>query len=185
MRKKLTELLGAYQPSFEETPAKEKMLRFIAKYPNCFERSLEVGHITASSWLLSRDGERALLRLHAKLGIWVQPGGHADGNPELLSVAIREAQEESGIQAIEALMGEIFDLDVHTIPANKREKAHLHYDVRFLLQVASDEELVPSHESKKLQWYGKNPKELPTKQRSILRMHEKWVAIDLLKYIKI
>ena len=152
------------------------MLLFIQQHPNCFERSLEIGHITASAWLLSRDGEKALLMLHAKLGIWVQPGGHADGNPDVLAVAIREAKEESGIQAIEALSGEIFDIDIHAILENGRERAHLHYDVRFLLQAMSDEELVSSPESKKLHWFGKPREELPTRQRSILRMHEKWVA---------
>jgi 8-oxo-dGTP pyrophosphatase MutT (NUDIX family) len=183
MRNKLIERLEGYLPlAPEEIAAREKILRFVKENESCFERSLDIGHITGSSWLISRDGEKALLMLHRKLGIWVQPGGHSDGNPDVLAVAIREAQEESGIRAIIPVTRNIFDLDVHEIPENKREMAHQHFDIRFLLQVVSDEEIVMSPESKKLQWFGKDPAALPTNHRSILRMHKKWV--DMQKHIK-
>ncbi len=177
-RNNFKEMLGEYAPEAgEEGVAKEEILSFVERYPDCFERSLEVGHITASAWLLSRDLSKVLLMHHAKLDMWVQLGGHCDGDPDVLGVAIREAQEESGIQGIRPINKKIFDLDIHLIPENSREKAHFHYDIRFLLLVMGDEEPIQNWESKSLCWFGKDILELPTKSPSILRMFHKWVAL--------
>jgi hypothetical protein len=174
----LRTLLHAYNPTApEEQEAKKTILTFIDKYPNCFERSLEVGHITASSWLLNKDNTHALMMHHAKLGIWVQLGGHCDGNPNPLEVSIKEAQEESGINSIVALSPAIFDIDIHLVPATSKEKAHYHYDIRFLLQVTSDEPFIQNRESKELRWVSKNREELPTDSRSITRMFDKWIGV--------
>jgi 8-oxo-dGTP pyrophosphatase MutT (NUDIX family) len=180
IRDKLQALLEQYQPNNPtETACKQDMLTFLAEYPNCFERSLECGHFTASCWLLSKDGSHALLTHHAKLGFWVQLGGHCDGNPDVLEVAIKEAQEESGIMAIKPLSNHIFDIDIHLIPTRKKEPEHYHYDVRFLLQVTSDEEFVVSHESKELRWVSKDIKSLPAGSDSVLRMFKKWQELTL------
>ncbi len=173
----LLDLLEAYHPTDEEAEYKERICKFVKDYPNCFERSLEIGHITASAWLLNFDGTKALLMHHAKLDMWVQPGGHCDGNPDTLSVAIKEAQEESGIENIKPVSEQIFDLDIHTIPAIKNIKSHFHYDIRFLLQVTSDEKIKKNHESKALLWIDKSSKNLPTQSRSVVRMFDKWNMI--------
>lgn len=176
-RQQLISLLDNYHPTApEEIADKAKMLAFIRAHPDCFERTLAIGHITASAWLLDKSGTHALLMHHAKLDNWFQLGGHCDGNPDVLAVAIKEAQEESGINGIAAVSPEIFDIDVHLIPANPREKAHYHYDVRFLLRVTSDEDVIQNTESKELRWISKNPAELPTKGRSVTRMFEKWIS---------
>jgi 8-oxo-dGTP pyrophosphatase MutT (NUDIX family) len=88
---------------------------------------------------------------HRKLDKWLQPGGHCDGDENVLNVAIKEAQEESGIQSITPITEDIFDVDVHLIPANSRDEAHYHYDVRFLLKAGVDR-LIQNHESKELRW---------------------------------
>jgi 8-oxo-dGTP pyrophosphatase MutT (NUDIX family) len=174
-RTRLRTLLESYNPIIaEEVAAKERMLTFIAEYPNCFERSLEIGHITASCWLLNKDGSKALLMHHAKLDRWLQLGGHCDGDVDVLAVAIKEAQEESGIIGIKPVSPEIFDIDIHLIPANKNEQEHYHYDVRFLLQVTSDEEIVSNRESKELRWIKKDSSQLPTNELSVIRMFKKW-----------
>lgn len=174
-RRSLTDLLQAYFPSFpEEQEYKSRMLEFIQAHEHCFERSLDIGHLTASSWLLNYDGSKVLLMHHAKLNRWLQLGGHADGNADLLAVALKEAREESGIQTIRALSPEIFDIDIHLIPENPKEKAHYHYDVRFLLQVETDEITQKNHESKELRWIGKELNQLPTREPSIIRMFTKW-----------
>jgi len=174
-REQLKTLLNRYQPSREEIDCKERMLRFLAQHGDCFERSLESGHFTASAWLLNRDCTKILLMHHAKLDRWVQLGGHCDGNPDVLQVAIKEAQEESGILQISPVSKEIFDVDIHLIPARGSIAAHQHFDVRFLLQAASSE-AVRNHESKELRWIGKNPEEMPTANPSVLRMFDKWRA---------
>ena|SRR5437016_526296 len=175
LRQNLIEKLHNYNPTDEELEFKERMLAFIAQYPNCFERSLAIGHITASSWLINKDNSKALLMHHAKLDRWFQLGGHCDGNSNVLAVAIKEAQEESGIKDIVSVSSHIFDIDIHLIPENKREKEHYHYDVRFLLHVMSDEFIKQNEESKALRWIGKNLNELPTQERSVTRMFEKWI----------
>lgn len=86
-----------------------------------------------------------------------------------------EAQEESGIVGIVPVSDEIFDIDIHRIPANSKEAEHDHYDVRFLLQVTSDEKIISNHESKALRWIGKNVQELPTQRPAVLRMFNKWL----------
>ncbi len=172
----LIKMLQNYSYSDEEVSIKNRMISFVEAYDDCFERSLEIGHITGSSWLLNKDHSKALLMHHTKLDRWLQLGGHCDGNPDVLAVAIKEAQEESGIQNITAVNSHIFDIDVHLIPENKREKEHYHYDVRFLLQVVSDEQIIQNRESKELQWIGKNYNELPTNNPSVVRMFNKWTA---------
>jgi len=174
----LIKKLARYTPSdTTEKFYKQKMLTFLAAHPNCFERTLEEGHFTGSAWLENKDGSEVLLMLHTKLDRWMQLGGHCDGDSDILAVALKEAQEESGIMNIEPVMTDIFDIDVHLIPASNKHVAHYHYDVRFLLRVTSNENFVQNSESKELRWIGKNASELPTNASSVTRMFHKWLAL--------
>lgn len=178
-RIQLSTLLHNYHPTApEEIDYKETMLQFLATHEDCFERSLEIGHFTGSCWLLSKDGSQGLILHHAKLDRWFQLGGHCDGDSDVLAVAIKEAQEESGIMGIRSVSPEIFDIDIHLIPANKKDKEHYHYDVRFLLQVTSDELVVNNRESKELRWIGKDINELPAQELSVTRIFKKWANKD-------
>lgn len=177
-RSHLIQLLQTYTPTPEETEFKERMLWFIDRYSNCFERSLDVGHITASCWLLNRTKTHALLTHHKKLNEWFQLGGHCDGETDVLSVALKEAREESGIQVIEPLNKNIFDIDIHLIPANSKEKAHYHYDVRFLLGVMSNEKISISNESHSLMWIDKHENKFPSIKRSVKRLFDKWSSCE-------
>jgi 8-oxo-dGTP pyrophosphatase MutT (NUDIX family) len=176
-REQLRQLLKKYEPTAEEVVCKERMLDFLDEHEDAFERSLEVSHFTASAWLLSRDLSKVLLMNHAKLNMWIQLGGHADGDTDLLEVAIKEAQEESGITDIEPVMCDIFDIGIHTVPAYVNEPAHEHFDVRFILRVASDEQPIQNRESKELRWVGKDRSQLPTNQPSVVRMFDKWIDL--------
>ena len=174
-RNYLLRLLEEYNPQdLQEQEYKQRIVEFVQTEPECFERSLAKGHITASAWLVNKTRTHALLMHHRKLNLWVQLGGHCDGDAHVLAVAVKEAQEESGVMGIEPLSTVIFDVDVHLIPANSKEAAHYHYDIRFLLGVHSDEQLVQNPESKELRWISKNLQDLPTAERSVVRMHEKW-----------
>lgn len=154
-RKALCEQLLRYLDTHPDNAENAtRLLHFVQQTPDCFCREHREGHITGSAWLLNPDGSKALLTLHHKLRIWVQPGGHADGDPNVLNVACREAMEESGITGLKVLNAEIFDVDIHTIPARPAtgEPEHLHYDVRYLLQ-APHEQFAISDESDALGWF--------------------------------
>ncbi|TRX56082.1 NUDIX hydrolase [Fulvivirga sp. M361] len=152
-RNDLLQKLEAYLPENpKEVQFKEDFFLFIKTYGDCFERSLAIGHITGSAWVVNKDRSRALLTHHKKLDRWLQLGGHADGDPNVLNVASREAQEESGLKSLKLISSAIFDIDIHTIPARKDEPEHLHYDVRFLFKADDNEQLHVSSESKNLHW---------------------------------
>ena len=82
----------------EEMTVVERFQELLARYPNCFERDCWAGHVTGSAWLVDPSGRDVLLTHHRKLGIWLQLGGHSDGDPETAAVALREAEEESGLE---------------------------------------------------------------------------------------
>lgn len=130
----------------------QKTRDFIAAQPDCFERTLPIGHMTGSAWILDGSKTHVLLTHHRKLERWLQLGGHADGDADLLRVALREAREESGLNEVVPLSEAIFDVDIHAIPARGNELEHFHYDVRFLLQADRALPLIITHESKELIW---------------------------------
>jgi ADP-ribose pyrophosphatase YjhB (NUDIX family) len=111
-----------------------------------------------------------LLTHHFKLDRWLQLGGHADGDPDILRVALSEAREESGLESIRPLSDAVFDVDVHPIPARGNEPRHLHYDVRFLLEADADAPLIISSESKDLAWVSLAEINQIAVERSIARM---------------
>ena len=127
-------------------------LRFVETHADCLQRTCVPGHLTGSAWIVSPDRTRTLLTHHHKLDKWLQLGGHADGDGDLLAVALREAREESGLAAVRAVAAEIFDCDRHLIPARGVEPEHYHYDLRFMIEADPAEPLVISNESKDLAW---------------------------------
>jgi 8-oxo-dGTP pyrophosphatase MutT (NUDIX family) len=176
-REDLVASLTAY---LRRTPLRAHVVRgfidFALRYPKCRERSLAVGHFTASALLVSADGERTLLTHHAKLGRWLQPGGHLDGEYDLASAALREAIEESGLPGL-VIEPEIFDLDRHWIPTQGAELGHWHYDVRFVVRATVSEAFVVSSESLALAW--RDLRELaadPSADPSLARMARAWLA---------
>ncbi len=176
LRSPLLKKLKQYRPvDADDRKQAEKIVVFVEGNPNCFEQSNLAGHITGSAWLVDSSGKRVLLTHHKKLGQWLQLGGHADGNPDVLAVAIREAQEESGIKNIQPVSEDIFDVDVHFIPERGSEPAHFHYDVRFAL-CADENEFVVSSESHNLAWIEIDRVQELTTEESLLRMSRKWAA---------
>lgn len=128
-------------------------VRFVEAEPECLLRTCAPGHLTGSAWIVDAARERTLLTHHLKLEKWLQLGGHADGDGDLLAVALREGLEESGLTRLRAVTTEIFDVDRHWIPARKTEPAHWHYDLRFMIEGDPSEPLVrAANESKELAW---------------------------------
>ena len=118
----------------------------LLQHPDAYQRGHLPGHITGSSWIVNQDGSKVLLVKHAKLNKWLQPGGHADGDENVFRVALREANEETGLEDL-TLVGEgLFDIDIHSIPERKDLPfpKHDHYDVRFLFRAHDTDNLLIS-----------------------------------------
>ena len=109
---------------------------------------------------------------HAKINKWLQPGGHADGETNIAKVALKEAEEETGLLNLK-IFPEIFDIDIHTIAARKEVPEHLHYDIRFLIMADEAELFQISNESTDIQWIRLNEIEKYNNEESILRMVNK------------
>lgn len=135
-----------------ETAMTAEVIRFAEAHADCLLRSCIPGHLTGSAWIVSPDRKRALLTHHHKLDKWLQLGGHADGDGDLLAVALREAREESGLARLRVVSPDVFDVDRHWIPPRKAEPGHYHHDLRFLIEADPDEPLIVSSESKDLAW---------------------------------
>ncbi len=182
-RRPLEELLARYADAWPaERGIADRFLAFAAQNPDCLLRTCVPGHITASAWIVSTDGSRALLTHHRKLGRWLQLGGHVDGESRIELAALREAQEESGMTdfGLERWHGldlVPLDLDVHPIPARGAEPRHEHWDVRFLLRAGHGQELVMSEESNDLRWFLAGELVGATDEESVLRLQRKAVAL--------
>ena len=141
-----------------------------------FMRERLEGHFTASAWVVAVDGRRTLLTHHRKLGLWLQPGGHADGDRVLPRAALKEAEEETGLPGLR-IEPVIFDLDRHWIPEHKAVPPHWHYDVRYVVRAGDDERFVVSEESHALAW--RDIAALAgdeTADASVRRMARKWLV---------
>lgn len=155
----------------------EQFRDFVVREPQCFERATIEGHITGSAWVVDDRRTHTLLTHHRKLNKWLQLGGHADGEPDILKVALTEAREESGIDDVRSLYPFIFDLDVHVIPARTNEPEHLHYDVRYAI-LAGNTNHVVGEESHDLAWVPVSQLHDYTTEESMLRMAHKWNALN-------
>ena len=149
----------------------DKMLKFLQEGENCFSRSNLGCHFTGSAWIVDDTHQWILMTHHKKLNKWLQLGGHADENENLLEVAYNEAVEESGLDDFSLLSDKIFDLDIHLIPQYKDIPPHYHYDIRYIFTSKMDPDIVVvSEESKDVAWISKNDVLKKNDERSIERM---------------
>lgn len=173
-REKLALELGGYRSwDGREEAFRQDMHSFLLEEADCFLRTHSERHFTASALVWDQQAKKVLLMHHRKLNRWLQPGGHADGETDLLAVAQREVWEETGLENLDAVYPLPFDLDVHWIPARKEDPAHRHYDVRYLLLAKHTIPLTPNSESKALTWFDLGEARALADGPSILRMLDK------------
>lgn len=173
-REALIRSITEYQSTYREELAFKKQFLELLGHPRAFFRDHLPGHITGSSWIVDRTGKFVLLTHHAKLNRWLQPGGHADGQEDVMAVAQREAYEETGLTSLEPAARTIFDLDIHPIPARGEFPEHLHYDIRYLFVANMHEAFTVTEESHDLAWIAnEDVAEKSGNNISIMRMIEK------------
>lgn len=130
----------------------DRIEAFCACDPDPFGRLEERGHVTASALVTNAQRDHVLLLHHAKLGLWLPPGGHCDSDSDVLRVARREAFEETGQADLALISEEILDIDVHAIPGKDASRRHLHYDVRFAFEGDMGRPLVVNNEALEARW---------------------------------
>ena len=174
----LPELLADYEPfDAHERAMVARLNAFLSEKGAHFGRDLagtapHWGHVTGSAWIVDESGENVVLVFHRKLEKWVQPGGHCEDESDVLSVAVREAREETGLD-VWAHDTTIFDVDAHEIPEYWNTPAHVHYDVRFLLRANLGQTPVVSDESGDVKWVSLDEAEKLSDEESIARMIQK------------
>lgn len=141
------QLEGAVQEAY-----RTQMTEFCWEHSDALYRSCLRGHLTGSAAIFDPSRGACLVMHHVKLDRWLQPGGHADGEGDLQAVALREAEEETGLEGLQVVAPAI-DLDIHRIPERPGEPEHLHLDVRFLVLCPAGAQPKGNHESHALSWW--------------------------------
>lgn len=156
-RDPLAETLADHQPAGpEEAEHLERIRAFAERKQAPFDRTDPEGHLVASGLVASPDLDRVVLLHHRQLGMWLQPGGHAEAEERRpRAIALREAREETGLPVEPHPLWEgLVDVDVHEIPAAEEMPAHEHLDLRYLLVAdPSDEPAAPPEEAREVRWF--------------------------------
>ena len=164
--------LRTYQPRNEQESAdRDEILRQIEMCPDIFTRENRNAHMTASSWIVNRDRTKVLMVYHNIYDSWSWTGGHADGETDLLSVAMREAMEETGLTRVVPVSQNIYSVEILTVDGHEKRgsyvSSHLHLNVTYLLEADENEPLRSKpDENKAAAWF--------TPEGSILASSEPW-----------
>lgn len=178
-RDALEKALIRYQPwNEQEETDRAVMLRLLLEQPDIFLRQNQAAHFSASSWIVDAKREQTLMAYHKLYDAWAWTGGHADGETDLLAVALREALEETGIHA-RPISPEIFSLEIITVNGHEKRGqyvgSHVHLNVTYLLEA---DPLAPIHakedENTGVRWFSlKEALENSTEPWMVSRIYSK------------
>ena len=143
----------------QEEADKVLILHCLRTLPDVFTRDSRLAHMTASGWVVNPGRDKVLMVYHNLYDSWSWMGGHADGDQDLLRVALREVREESGIKRVRPLREDIFSLEVLTVDGHEKRgvyvPSHLHLNVTYLLEAEEDQELITKlDENSGVSWFG-------------------------------
>ncbi len=159
-REKLKKTVETFLPYNEqEEKDKEMILQYLTSEEPVFYRESTGAHMSASAWVVNKTRDKVLMAYHNIYDSWAWTGGHADGETNLLMVAVREAMEETGITAVKPVTEDIFSLEVLTVDGHEKRgdyvSSHLHLNVTYLLE-ADDQEVLHKKEDENsdVGWFG-------------------------------
>ena len=153
------EQIKAYRPwNEQERQDQALILAFLERNPDAFYRSNLLAHMTASAWVVNPQRSKVLMVYHRLYDSWSWAGGHADGEEDLLAVALREVREETGVQRLRPVTEEIYSLEVLTVDGHEKHgryvPSHLHLNVTYLLEAEEDQPLrVCEAENSGVAWF--------------------------------
>ena len=182
-RQELMEQIANYIPYNEQEERDQNLiLNWIEEQENAFSRENKMAHMTASAWVVNPERSKVLMVYHNIYDSWSWLGGHADGETDLLFVAVREVKEEAGISNVRPVSEEIFSLESLTVDGHMKKgkyvSSHLHFNLTYLLEADSEEAVsIKADENSGVAWF--SPEE------ALMRSTEPWfvehVYIKLLK----
>ena len=156
----LLEELEQYRPwNEQEERDRTELLRRLRSGEDLYTRDNSAGHLTASAWVVSPDRRRVLMAYHNIYDSWSWLGGHADGDRDLLAVALREVREESGLTAVRPVSRSIYSVEILTVDGHEKRGAyvssHLHLNVTYLLEADPAEPVrCKPDENSRVGWFG-------------------------------
>lgn len=159
MMRSLYEKLGNFIPDNEQEAIDLILTRkFLTEGETPFLRTNETAHFTASAWIVNPARTKVLMVYHNIYNSWSWVGGHADGDENLLAVALKEAREETGIEHMHPVSEEPFSLEILTVNGHEKRgeyvSSHLHYNVTYLLEAEDNDELqVKPDENSAVAWF--------------------------------
>ncbi len=155
----LLKQLTAFVP-FNEQEARDRelLLGCLRREPEVLTRKNPLAHFTASAWVVNPAHTRVLMAYHNIYRSWSWLGGHADGESDLLAVALREVREESGIRSARPVSRDIFSVEALTVDGHEKRGAyvssHLHLNVTYLLEADEEEALsIKPDENSGVRWF--------------------------------
>ncbi|HPW53308.1 MAG TPA: NUDIX hydrolase, partial [Erysipelotrichaceae bacterium] len=173
----------------QEKADRDIIISYLENYDDIFCRTNLTAHMTASGWVLNSNRDKLLMAYHNLYDSWAWLGGHADGQQDLLKVAIKEVKEESGLKTVKALLEDIYSLEILSVDGHFKNgeyvPTHVHLNITYLLQ-ADEKEMVNSKkdENSAVGWFGL--------EEAVKASNEKWFKDNIygklnnkLKYIKI
>ena len=159
MSMKIVKDIEKYRPCNEQERHDQALiLDFLNRNEDAFLRSNRLAHMTASAWIVNPARTKTLMVYHKLYDSWSWTGGHADGETDLLAVALKEAQEETGIVHVRPVSGEIFSLEVLTVDGHEKRgeyvSSHLHLNVTYLLEAEESDTLrICKEENSGVAWF--------------------------------
>lgn len=184
----LLEFIKSYQPYDEvEAEEKEAFIQFLEAFGDkAYVRENLVGHFSSSCWIVNPSRDKVLMVFHSLFKTWSWAGGHADGDSDLLRVAVKEAQEETSLSRVRPVLSNPIDLNVMVVHNHyKRGKfvpRHLHYNAVYLLEADETASFqVKPDENSGVKWirvenvanYCKNDLVLPYYERIMKKVKER------------
>lgn len=165
----------------QERKDKEHMLKYIAMFDDLLKRDNDIIHIASSGFILNKTKDKALMVHHNIFNSWSLAGGHADGNENLLEVAISEIREETGIKDFFSVTNKIISLDILPVLGHFRKgkyvSAHLHISVVYLFQADENQQLIiKPDENSDVKWIPISEIEMHSNESHMKKVYNKIIS---------